>query len=487
MAQSSAELALSSGVPMPPVPASSLGGGGIDGLLSQMQGERGTMQAQSAKTQELLKKPIGKLDDIGEEDKKLTPPELTTLPQAPPPVHSDPLQTFGSPASWLAVFGGLLTRNHLTNSLNAAASVMNARNQGDETQSKYNMDLWKANTENAIKMHEFEMDKYKESIQKLGTERQDALAEIQAISASTKNDTMYMLAANKDAEGVLKYFESLNSQMGKMQKSLENTSLIEQGVDLFKQTNPAATPKQLYDERVRLTRDVNSAEKGTADKSSAGLTDEVYNQKFKNDPQIKQLAEAYATGATIQQLAPGWSKDNPKRDAVQRMAYELHPDLNWADAHARYLGQQSEQRSVGSQVGKIDLASNMLDKSLPSMMQQAEKVGLSPSTDLNSAYNEIKRRASDNDFSNFSTQLRAVTSDYAQFIGRGRMTVHSDEEALRILNDDMGISSLQGFVDAVNTERSNVQSAIDETRGGKSSPKATHKWNPDKGELEEVK
>lgn len=168
-------------------------------------------------------------------------------------------------------------------------------------------------------------------------------------------------------------------------------------------------------------------------------------------------------------LPPGLARTPAGKKLVQDVMHGVaHSGISpkqMLSNQAEFQGEKSAQRTVGTQAGKIELASNMLETSLPSMIEAAKKVGLTKSTDLNEIYNAVKAHLSDSDFSNFSTQLRAATSDYAQFIGRGRITVHSDQEALRILNDKMGITALQGFEDAVNIERKNVTKAIEMTRG----------------------
>lgn len=491
MAQSSADYAMSSGS-IPGMPSSMLSGGGIDNLLSQMQGQsdsdKAELRSKTEKYEAQMQGPIGKLDKLSAETDKLKVPELTKLPEAPQPVHSDPLQTFGSPASWLAVFGGLMTKNHLTNSLNAASGVMNARNQGDAEATKYQMDLWKANTDNALKMMQFQQDQFKDVMDKIREGREGAIGEAGVIAEAMNNPLMSMLAKSGDSVNLLKTYAAMQKQTDALAKSRDQANEIQTLDDDWNANNPQKpdeTPAA-YKQRQDLahqnnTKTVMSSAKGTG--QATGGTASISPES------IAQKADAIAKGASYTDVGlsmrPG---NNPDRDAVDEYLAKNYPDFDRAQAIAEQAGRKSEQHSIGIQTAKINLASNMLDQSLPSMMQAAEKVGLTPSTDLNKVYNAAKQRFSDQDFANFSTQLRAVTSDYAQFIGRGRLTVHSDEEALRILNDDMGISSLQGFVDAVNTERGNVAKAIDITKGGSSgTPKATHKYNSATGQLEEVK
>jgi len=419
------------------------------------------MDTNDREGKEFAQKTIDKM----EAEPKPKPPTMTPAPDMKD-YQTDPMQSFGSGAGFLATFGSLLTRRPLTNALNAGAAVMNAANQKNAEGFKAAFDKWKLESENAWKMVDWDMEQYKAALGKDDTEAKIYASAHRNETASAAIQARMGEQYHKD---MIKQLDNSRKPASKVFEYVED-SLAEEKAKREAQGLPAMTDKELDTRVLELTNEAQ-----TMIKKNGIMSDEQYNEKYKDDPEIKGLADSYSKGVPITQLAPGWGKDNPKREAVMRKAYEMNPDLDWADAHVKYVGNQSGARSLATQTKKIDLASNMLDTSLPSMLDAAKKVGLSTSTDLNTLYNTAKRHFSDKDFSNFSTQLRAVTSDYAQFIGRGRMTVHSDQEALRILSEDMGITSLQGFADAVNIERKNVDRAIKMTEGNKTSGGAAGK------------
>lgn len=418
------------------------------------------MDSTDKENSEFAKKTVDKM----EAEPRAKPPILTPAPDQKD-YQSDPMQAFGSGAGFIATFGSLLTRRPLTNALNAGAAVMTAANQKSADGFKAAFDKWKAESENAWKMADWDMEQYKAALGKDDTE-----AKIYA--AAHKNETASAAIQARMGEqyhrDMIKQMDTARKPAARIQNYVED-NIKEEEAKREAQGLPPMNEMEYDKKTLELFNDAQNIIK-----KKGIMSDQEYEEKFKNDPEINGLAESYANGALINQLVPGWGKDNPKREAVTRRAFELHPDLNWAAEHIKYTAEQSGAKSLATQTKKIELASNMLDTSLPSMLEAAKKLDQSSSTDLNSLYNYAKRHMSDRDFSNFSTQLRAVTSDYAQFIGRGRMTVHSDQEALRILNEDMGITSLQGFVDAVDIERNNVQKAIEKTEGGKSDkPKSS--------------
>jgi hypothetical protein len=75
---------------------------------------------------------------------------LTKRPPVEKPV--DMWQNFGSPATIVAMLGGLFARHHLSASLNAAGMAMQAINTNNHQQFKQQWDTWKTETEYGLKL-----------------------------------------------------------------------------------------------------------------------------------------------------------------------------------------------------------------------------------------------------------------------------------------------------------------------------------------------
>ncbi len=450
-----------------------------------------TGQAQQEKLkQQLLQNPMvqKKIDEANA-------PE-SSMPQAPATEYKNSLNVFKDLLPSLAVLGGSFTRAPLMTALNAGTGAMEGFNQGQQAQAEAKMQEFKQKLEAWKEKHNQLKDLRASIVDKDGNVNWGTLASYAAadgnsalLAALQTNPqqafemySKYMKAAG-EAEKIPLELEELQTRIARNKRTSELGGKKSLEAIL---ANPDSTDADREFARKELA-DISKAEKATG----GTLTDEDYEKTYKNDPLTLERAQAYHSGATPQQLVGGRS-NSPEREAFQRKAQELWPDFNWAEAHIQYLAKAAGEKSTEQLASKLNFASNLLDQSLPSMMAAAKKLGLSNSTDINSLVNAARAHMSNTDYNNFRTQVRAVASDYAQFIGRGAGTVHSDEEAMKILSDNMGEGGLQGFVDGIKAERENVKAASkiskEEQAGkGAATPKATYNYNQATSKFEEIK
>ena len=157
--------------------------------------------------------------------KALKVPQRPELPQAPKQsdYSTDPMQTFGSSAMWLAMFGSLLTKTPLVTALKSATALNNAANQKDATAFKNAFDKWKIDSDYALKLSQYDMESYKAAVQK-------GEVAIRAHAAANKNETaMLALEARmsdhdaKMAEKQVKNMSYLNEAYGRL-SNIANTA-----------------------------------------------------------------------------------------------------------------------------------------------------------------------------------------------------------------------------------------------------------------------
>lgn len=346
----------------------------------------------------------------------------TNLPTAPTPPDVNPFDAFKQFAPALLMFSSAFARGPSTNAIVTAASMMDAYKSGQKEKYEQLRDKWKDDTEQMIEKNKTVMDQYRADIDSSNGNIGLIQAKLTA-SASKFNDEHLLAMINSgNSDAAIKHIEMGMDALGKV-------------VDAKTKIDKADALKGM----------------SLSDSSIDVMADQI-------------LSGDKSALANLGRGAQGAANITAVRNRVAEKAKEqglTGKDLAKIDAQFGEL--KSEATAQGRMTQGVMASANILDKSLPSLMSIAEKYQLSPSTDLNTVYNYINSHGSSEDKANFSTQLRAVTTDYAMLIGRGRITVHSDDEALKVLNDSMGISSLEGFEKATKQETKNIKEGLKKT------------------------
>jgi len=141
---------------------------------------------------------IGSLENGG-----LNPPRMTPPPRVQPDL--DPMQAFGQPAMWLAIFGSLATRRSLVNAINAAGGVLKSTQEQNTAAAQQAYNTWKIESENGLKMAKFEQDAYRNAIAKKTSDVNQARAEVQVIAKAFENQALLDIFNREGMEGVEKY------------------------------------------------------------------------------------------------------------------------------------------------------------------------------------------------------------------------------------------------------------------------------------------
>ncbi len=145
-------------------------------------------------------------DDAVAKTGALNPPKIDP---APTPKPTDLMSQFGSPAMFIAALGSRMTRTPLTSSLNASAAVLNAYKANDTATAQKQYEIWKTNTDNALKLHEFQMEAYKQALSKGDKDQASALAEYQTYAAAFKDDTALMLARTGGIDAAIQHQDAM--------------------------------------------------------------------------------------------------------------------------------------------------------------------------------------------------------------------------------------------------------------------------------------
>lgn len=167
----------------------------LPGDVAKERSAASALEKSSADSIEELKASRAKQNSILDKMMKDKPPELDTsdLPQPPKPPKfqgDDPLKNFGSAASVIGMFGGLLTRNPFVTSMQAATGAINSARNKNFQDYDANYKSWKANSDHVSKLMEWRLAGYKAAMDKYKDNEDELQAQLTAIASSTKDVAM---------------------------------------------------------------------------------------------------------------------------------------------------------------------------------------------------------------------------------------------------------------------------------------------------------
>ena len=125
-----------------------------------------------------------------------------------PPV-ADPVKEFGSWASALGILAGMLTKTPITSSLRASAAAMTAMRQNDLDRYEMHRQLWKDNTDAAIKSAEWEEKGYRNALDLMKDNTANGYAAWMAHAAAAGSQAAAYLGAAGDPLKMIDYQEGL--------------------------------------------------------------------------------------------------------------------------------------------------------------------------------------------------------------------------------------------------------------------------------------
>lgn len=167
------------------------------GQTGQDQSYISDLESEAGELKERLPEEKSRLD-------AMKPPELQEVP--PPTVQpTDPKQIWGSAAMMLSILGGFLTRQPLTTALNAAAGVFKAYRKKDQAAADQAFQTWKAASENAVKMAEFQQKQLEDAREQYKDDLNGYFAAVKGIAAEHHNEQLDQIAREKNKLMAMNY------------------------------------------------------------------------------------------------------------------------------------------------------------------------------------------------------------------------------------------------------------------------------------------
>jgi hypothetical protein len=311
-----------------------------------------------------------------------------------------------------AAIGGAMTRTPMTAALNAFSAGLKGMYDGDQAAFKreseifkQKMDLAIATNNNAHQEYQDAWEKYKNNI--------SVLKEQLGLIATKYNDTVAKAAIDKgDINAVLQHKTNL-------------AQMAEQASEARARIAQAA---QAHHDMMELKKAQMAATQGAGGQPS---------QRYQSDPKYKASvdfwAKSVANGGTLPARFSQVAGKQFSQDVYAAIPLQGGNANDMLANRVNVKEINSEAVKLGTQSASVAIANQEMQQFIPQAEKAIENV---PRTDFK-PINELIQLG-EKQWSPEQKQLvvanRALQTAYAQLVARGAPTVHSSEEAERILN-----------------------------------------------------
>ena len=376
-----------------------------------------------------------------------TPPDLKPAPKSDD-YQTDPMKTFGSAAMVLATLGSLMTRRPLTSALNAGAALNHAVAENDASRFKSAFQTWKAETDNAWKMADWQHQHYDDIMKKIDKGEEGAEEELRLKAVEFQDPTL---------EHATKLGEYQNAMLGRQKALLEyQTSkrdltayndAIQGGIDDFKAKNkkPDGTPYQ--DSEIPKTIMANIVLKAQSDMKQAQLG--KYGDD-KNKPKLSEVDARHIAGRmfldpTAAQRALGYG-DSVDKTYVDHIFGQMQEELKLSDADivAMQAGAKASANAISNVTKQYSLIASF-EETMENNIKIAEKLatkgqGTEAGPVINRWIQAGRVATGDPDVKAFNDAVKTVASEYAK-ISTGATGAAAASDTATARSDEM-ISNL---------------------------------------------
>lgn len=343
--------------------------------------------------------------------------------------------------------------------------------------SKSEFDLKVTQQEEALKMLQGPLDTYKKVLE----ETKDQAKATEAFN-SAKTATLQMVSQEKDASGKplypperLKQFETatpdqIESRI-KSSKYWLDTAVKASTIALHQSQAKAADARAdaiNNPKPNKLTSTMEEINDGEADGTYTPEQAKAMREKLTNlgggaakdvkptlTPEaITSLAKRVAAGdkTALQNIGRG-AQGAANLTAVNNALAELNLDPKAVmKGRETVAAAGAGMRSAAQRAAKIDAAAIEVDKFADNALTSLAKVTRGNLVPLNSILSKAKLGTGSAEEAEFATYVQSLVGAYASVIGRGTPTVHSQEEAAKIIRKDYSPEQFRAMVAALKIE-----------------------------------
>lgn len=337
-----------------------------------------------------------------------TPMEAPKLEKAPEQTPTtDPLKAFQQPAMWLAIFGSLLTRQHLTAAVTGAASVLQSTQNLDAEAAKNNYAQWKVNSENAWKMATYEQKQYANVLAERRATATEKMAGLRATALAMKNPGLAKALDEGGLDAGIRYVDYQKKQLKAGQDGHAGVTKAYETQQQIVEDIQSGDPNVMAAALIKYGENMSAAEKGKGSSASSRMNALSVNTRLtaiagdlkSGDP--VRMAKATEEAGSVLGMGPGVLKPpraTPSQGSVganrAAIAKGLANDPAWKDRPEGERAQETERLFKESQTLAINdktadwLASEVLSGNMAAVVGMARSA-----VNMTKVANAIQQRA----------------------------------------------------------------------------------------------
>lgn len=418
-----------------------------------MQRSQGLQQRESGMLQQLMaeaeKEPPGsqerqqKMQQAMEHSERLarTFEDIAAHPPTEKPV--DAMQNFGSLATVIAMFGGLLSKRPLTAALGAAGAAMQAMNTNNHEQFERSYKQWHDQTSlvsQALSFQNQEINQIIENERLTESERQEKLNNVFRVYGMQNQLDQ---AALGNWVQVYQMTNALQKAQVDMQKSLAQTDYYKARAAQAGGAGGGAldqgTLSQMADQYIAGDKSVlQGLGYGNAGAANRAALRTAISQK-EMDRATAEFQQAHGG-----RLPTDAEKEELSQDIGRKLAIGI----------AEYGGLQQAERTGFGRVAQLTIGAQEAKQFTPLALAASDKVDRTQFPTFNKAQLAVMEGTGNEDVINFVEANVALIDAYAQVIGRGnaQLTDAARNQATNLLNTNWSKGQYRTAVAAINRE-----------------------------------
>lgn len=342
------------------------------------------------------------------------PPRAPRMERAPAP----PSGNIGNDAMmWLAAatalggIAGAMTRRHATNALAAFTGTLEGLKEGNQQKFENNYKTWEAQARQVQQNNDAELAEYKAALQNRDLDERQRSIQIQIIANKYRNQFMAGVAQHAAQTGdfpmVAAAFDAFTAQNG-------------QSTDAIGRIAQAAQSRQDKMQQLQFQRETQKEVAGIRAGGNPMSDDAIqFRVRLFNEGN-----PAWKNGLSVR--SPDWTR-------LSNAIAEANKDVPVEEINKKMLsftGEQSFQRTAGSQAARVETPANEVKELLPQALEASRNLPRGPIKPWNQLVLEWDKGTSDPKYNDFMLANFALLNAYMRAMNpQGVPTVQSRLEA----------------------------------------------------------